>query len=148
MLCYLGSLFCGFISISSKTLWSEQFHNYPYSKLIMVDNKMVFRIALLCGAGSWSQLIFGIALLSWLPPMLWWCETRTNHFDPAFCSIKAQKQQDVVANIAISSQIPLTHQVNTYVLVVALVGMCGQAFHMGILYGLRASAAGFSNAKL
>ena len=36
--------------------------------------------------------------------------------------LKAQKQQDVVANIAISSQIPLTHQVNTYVLVVALVG--------------------------
>ena len=46
---------------------------------------------------------------------------------------KAQQQLDEPANIAISSQIPLTHLVNTYVLVV---GMRGQAFHMEIIYVL------------
>lgn len=87
----------------------------------------------ICGAGSQSQLIFGIALLSWLPYMLWWCETKKNHFDISCILPKAQQQLDEPANIAISSQIPLTHQVNTYVLVV---GMCGQAFYMEIIYVL------------
>ena len=85
----------------------------------------------ICGAGSQSQLIFGTALLSWLPYMLWWCETKKNHFDISCILPKARQQQDEPANIAISSQIPLTHLVNTYVLVV---GMRGQAFHMEINY--------------
>ena len=65
--------------------------------------------------------------------MLWWCETKKNHFDISCILPKAQQQLDEPANIAISSQIPLTHQVNTYVLVV---GMCGQAFYMEIIYVL------------